>query len=270
LVRRKWTFQSRRKRGRPRSSPELEALVLRLAQENGRWGVDRIHGELLKLGFRIGATTIRAILRHHGTLPAPQRGANGGSWRRLLKHYQGQILACDFFTVETALLQTVYVLFFINLSTRRIHLAGCTAHPTSARMSQQARQLLWSLSESEIYPRFLIQDRDTKFSRAFDAVFLSEGIDILLTPFQTPNANAFAERWVRTVRQECLDHVIILNEAHLRRVLNEFVLHYNTARPHQGIHQQLPIPPPPAKLGAHVHRRDRLGDILHEYFREAA
>lgn len=109
LVRRKWTFHARRKRGRPQCSLELEALVLRLARENERWGLDRIHGELLKLGCRIGATTVRAILRRHDVLPAPQRGANGGSWRRLLKHYREQILACDFFTVETAQLQTVYV-----------------------------------------------------------------------------------------------------------------------------------------------------------------
>ena len=149
LVRRKWTFHAARKRGRPRTSPEVEAFVLRLARENGRWGVDRIQGELLKLGFRIGETTIRAILRRHGVLPAPQRG-NGGSWRRLLKHYKEQILACDFFIVETALLQTVYILFFIlffiEISTRRVYFAGCTTHPTSAWVNQQARQLLWSLS----------------------------------------------------------------------------------------------------------------------------
>jgi transposase InsO family protein len=188
----------------------------------------------------------------------------------LFKHYKDQIFACDFFTVETALLQTVYVLFFINIGTRQVHLAGCTAHPSSTWVSQQARQLIWSLSESETQPRFLIHDRDTQFSRAFDAVFLSDGVDILLTPFHTPNANAFAERWVRTVRQECLDHIIVLNEAHLRRVLNEFVLYYNTARPHQGLHQGLPIPPPPVQSGASIQRRDRLGGILHEYFRDAA
>ena len=268
-VRRKWTFHAARKRGRPSTAPELEALVLRLAQENSRWGVDRIQGELHKLGFRIGATTIRAILRRHGVLPAPQR-ANGGSWRKLLKHYREQIIACDFFTVETAWLQTVYVLFFIHLATRRVYVAGCTTHPTSVWVSQQARQLVWSLSDSKTQTRFLIHDRDTKFSRAFDAVFRSEGIDSLLTPFHAPNANACAERWVRTVRQECLDQIIVLNEAHLRRVLNEYDLHYNTARPHQGLQQQLPIPPPLVQSGASIQRRDRLGGILHEYFREAA
>ncbi len=268
LVRRKWTFHAARKRGRPSTSPELEALVLRLAQENKRWGVDRIQGELYKLGFQIGATTIRAILRRHGVSPVPQR-ANGGSWRKLLKHYREQIIACDFFTVETALLHTVYVLFFIHLGTRRVYVAGCTAHPTSVWVSQQARQLLWSLSDSEIQPRFLIHDRDTKFSRAFDAVFRSEGVDILLTPFHAPNANAFAERWVRTVRQECLDQIIILNEAHLRHVLNEYVLHYNTARPHQGIRPQAPIPFSSPQHGS-IHCRDGLGGILHDYYREAA
>ncbi|MBK8021902.1 MAG: helix-turn-helix domain-containing protein [Chloroflexi bacterium] len=190
LVRRKWSFYSTRKRGRPPTSPELEVLILRLARENERWGTDRIHGELLKLGFRIGATTIRAILRRHRILPSPQRSANGGSWRKLLRHYKDQILACDFFTVETALLQTVYVLFFIEVGTRRVHLAGCTAHPTSAWVAQQARQCMWSLSERQPQIRFLIHDRDTKFSLSFDAVFSSESVAILLTPFRAPNGQA--------------------------------------------------------------------------------
>lgn len=271
FVRQKWTFRSIRKRGRPHTSLELETLVLRLAKENPRWGVDRIHGELLKLGFRPGGTTIRAILSRHGVLPAPQRGANGGSWRKLLRHYKEQLLACDFFTVETALLQTIYVLFFIHIGTRRVYLAGCTAHPGSAWVAQQARQLRWTISEKdEVTPRLLIHDRDTKFSRSFDAVFRSEGTQVLLTPFRTPNANAFAERWVRTVRQECLNHLLVLNEDHLRRVLKEYVLHYNTARPHQVIDQQIPIPQVIPGSGNCVGRRDRLGGIIHEYFRDAA
>jgi transposase InsO family protein len=241
-----------------------------MATENGRWGTDRIQGELLKLGFRIGATTIRTILARHRLSPAPQRSRTGGSWRTLLRHYREQILACDFFTVETAFLQTLYVLFFIEIGTRRIHFAGCTAHPASAWVSQQARQLIWSLADTGNCPRFLIHDRDRKFSHIFDSIFRSEGIEILLTPLQAPNANAFAERWVRTAREECLDHLIILNERHLRQVLAAFVHHYNTARPHQGIHQRLPVPQTEAPSRGAVRRRDCLVGIIHEYFREAA
>jgi putative transposase len=220
-VRRKWTFHPSHHRGRPRTSPELETLVIRLAQDNAHWGTDRIQGELRKLGFRIAASTIRTILARHHLLPAPQRSKHGGSWRTLFRHYKDQLLAADFFTVETALLQTLYVLFFIEIGTRRIHFAGCTAQPTSAWVTQQARQLTWAISETDICLRFLIHDRDSKFSHTFDAIFRSEGVKILLTPFQAPNANAFAEPWVRTVRQECLDHLIILNERHLRNVLRE-------------------------------------------------
>jgi len=208
------------------------------------------------------------VLQRHHVPPAPQRGAKGGSWRKLLRHYKDQILACDFFTIETALLQTVYVLFFIEVGTRRIHFSGCTTQPTSAWVTQQSRQLMWSFSDRELPIRFLIHDRDSKFSQGFDRVFESEGVDILLTPFRAPNANAFAERWVRTVRQECLDQLIILNEAHLRQVLKEFVVHYNTARPHQGIQQRSPVPQPALHAGREVHRHDRLGGLIHEYFRE--
>lgn len=136
-----------------------------------------------------------------------------------MSHHKEQILACDFFTIETVRLQTLYVLFFIEVGTRRVHLAGCTSTPTSAWVSQQARQIVWSLAERQLPIHFLIHDRDTKFSHAFDTVFVAEGVDILLTSIQAPNANAFAERWVRSVRQECLDQVLILTERHLRRVL---------------------------------------------------
>jgi len=141
LVRRKWSFRPSHHRGRPRISPEIEHLVIRLARENARWGTDRIQGELHKLGYRIGASTIRTILARHHLLPAPQRSRTGGSWQILLRHYKEHLLACDFLTVETAWLQTLYVLFFIEIGTRRIHFAGCTAHPTSFWVTQQARQL---------------------------------------------------------------------------------------------------------------------------------
>src|SRR5919112_1968923 len=144
-----------------------------------------------------------------------------------LAHYQDQMLACDFFTVETAWLKTLYVLFFIELGTRRVHLAGCTRHPTAAWVTQQARQVSWSLQDGRLSVRFPIRDRDTKFSAAFDTVFRSEGATIVRTPYRAPNANAVAERWIRSAREECLDHLLILNEAHLRRVLTAYVIFYN-------------------------------------------
>jgi transposase InsO family protein len=159
------------------------------------------------------------------------------------------MMACDFFTVETVRLQTLYVLFYIELGTRRVHLAGCTAHPTSAWITQQARNLAWDLSgtrdigRAELPIRFLIHDRDAKFTSSFDAVFASEGVESVLTPYRCPKANAFAERWVRTVREECLDRLLIVGEGHLERVLSEYVRFYNQRRPHQGIGQRIPVPP---------------------------
>jgi transposase InsO family protein len=204
---------------------------MRLAKENPRWGYDKIQGELLKLGHRVGATSVRNILKKHRITPVSQRST--GSWRSLLKHYQDQIRACDFFTVETIWLKTIYVLFFIELGTRRIHLAGCTANPNKIWVTQQARQLVWNFEDSD-WDRmtFLIHDNDTKFTASFDNVFSSEGIEILHTPYQAPKANAFAERWVRSVREECLDHILVLNESHLHRVLKEYTDYYNYVRPH--------------------------------------
>jgi hypothetical protein len=180
------------------------------------------------------------------------------------------MLACDFFTVETAFLQTLYVFFFIKLGTRRVHLAGCTAHPTAAWVVQQARQLSWQMQEGDLRVRFLIHDRDAKLVPSFDTVFRSEGVEIIRTPFQAPNANAVAERWVRPVREECLDHLLILGERHLRRVLTEYALSFNQRRPHQGLGQQCPVPLGPRAGTGLISRRDVLGGIIHDYEHEAA
>jgi putative transposase len=136
----------------------------------------------------------------------------------------------------------LYVLIFVEIGTRRVHFAGCTAHPDNAWVTQQARQVMWALEDRDPAIRFLIRDNDKKFTDAFDMVFCSEGIDVILTPYRAPNANAFAERWIRSVREECLDKVLIINQAHLRRVMREYVAFFNTARPHQGINQQIPVP----------------------------
>jgi putative transposase len=192
LVQRKWTFKQARSEGRPSTNRELRALVIRLANEND-WGYDKIKGELQKLGYRLDRTTVKNILRQAGIVPAPER-RRSLNWRTFLNHYKHQMLACDFFTVETLGLQTLYVLFFIELGSRRVHLGACTSNPTSAWVTQQARQVCWRLEERTLPVRFLIHDRDTKFGAAFDTVFQSEGVDVIRTPYRTPNANAFAER----------------------------------------------------------------------------
>jgi putative transposase len=152
-----------------------------------------------------------------------------------MTHCKNQILACDFFTIETLFLKTIYVLFFIDLGTRQVYFAGCTDHPTKARMTQQAGQMVWQLKDRQTPVRFLIHDRDTEFTQTFDTVFRSEKLKIIRIPYRAPNANACAERWVRTVRQECLDKLIIINQSRLRQVMQEYMAYYNNARPHQGI-----------------------------------
>ena len=187
----------------------------------------------------MSATTIHTLLLRHGVPPAPERRRS--SWQTFLNHYKTQFLACDFFTVETLTLQTLYVLFFIEHATRRVYFAGCTAQPTATWVNQQARQLTWELETRNPAIRYLIHDHDTKFPVSFDAIFTSASVEIIPTPFQAPNANAFAERWVRTVREECLDQLIVLNEQHLQRVMKEYTTYYNLRRPHQSLRQSSPL-----------------------------
>jgi putative transposase len=189
LVARRWTYQGRS--GRPPIAREIQQLVLRLAREHPRWGYKRIAGEINGLGLVVSATTVRKILRQAGIGPAEERA--GLSWRVSLRAQAKSMLAVDFFTVETLSLRRLYVLFFIELGNRRVHLGGCTANPTGAWVTQQARQLAWALAERPAPFRFLIRDRDSKFTRDFDAVFRSEGIEIIKTPARAPKANATAE-----------------------------------------------------------------------------
>ena len=270
LVRRKWTFETQRKSGRPRIDADLEALIVRLAKENPRFGLGKLQGELKKLGFKVSRSTVQNVLRRNGLPPTPKRSRESTSWQTFLSHYQDQMLACDFFTVETAWLKTIYVLFFIELGTRRVYFAGCTAHPNSAWITQQARQLLWALEDREAPIQYLIHDRDTKFSSLFDTVFASEGIETILTPYQAPDANAYAERWIRSVREECLDHLLILNEAHLRRVLEAYLSYFNTRRPHQSLDQDAPAGLDPPDITMPIRYRKVLGGIIRDYYRAAA
>jgi len=170
--------------------------------------------------------------------------------------------------VETIWLKTIYVLFFIELGTRRVHLAGGTKTHDTTWVTQQARQLVWYLKDDAQDRAFLIHDNDTKFPSSFDIVFSSEGIEFVQTPFQAPRANSFAERWVRSVREECLDHILILNENHLRRVLKEYGEYYNHARPHQGISQRFPVSGPEWSTKRPIYRRDILGGVIHDYHRQ--
>jgi hypothetical protein len=269
LVRRKWTFRQRRGGGRPRIRSELEQLILHLAGENPRWGYRRLQGELQKLGHRVARSTISAVLRRHRVPPAPTRG-RGGSWRTVLRHYRQEVLACDFFTCETLFLHTVYVLFFIEVRTRKVSLAGCTRHPTAAWVTQQARQLSWTIQDGNLRGSVLLHDRDGKFPPSFDAVFRSEGLDVVQTAPRRPQENGIAERWVRSARQECLDRLLILNERHPHRVLAEYTTFYNERRPHQGLDQQCPVPLPHNPYQGPIRCRDVLGGIVHDYHREAA
>ncbi len=183
-----------------------------------------------------------------------------------MNHYKDQMLACDFFTVETIRLQTLYVFFFIELGTRRVHLAGITTHPNSECVAQQARHFVWYLKIDGHDFRFLLRDRDSKYAPIFDHVFESEGLHVIPSPIRAPNAIAYAERWVRTVREECLDHILILNQRHLQRVLLEFINDYETARPHQGMAQQTPIPRPTATKTGQIKPHKVLGGIINDYY----
>jgi transposase InsO family protein len=266
LVAKRWTYA--RRAGRPPIRQEIRALVLRLARENPRWGYQRIVGELKGLGMAVSSTTVRTWLRAAGLGPVGTR--RGMTWRQFLRAHRRSMLAVDFFTIETIWLQRLYVLFFIELGSRRVHVVGCTPNPSAQWVTQQARQLTWTLAERPESFRFLIRDRDQKFTASFDEVFRSNGLEIIRTPFRAPQANGIAERFVRTVRSECLDWLLILNQQHLERVLHVFVDHYNGHRPHRALTLNPPNsicqPVPTAWGEARVRRRDRLGGVVHEYF----
>jgi putative transposase len=239
--------------------------VLRLATENPCWGHRRIHRELLGLRYKIAASTVWLILKRAGMDPAPRR--TGPTWAQFLTMQAKTMLACDFFTVDTVFLRRIYVLFFIEIGSRRIHLAGVTANPTGMWVAQQAWNLLMDLGEHADRLRFLIRDRDRKFTAGFDEVFTSTGIRIIKTPPRASQANCYAERWVGTVRAECTDRMLIFGERHLRVVLTEYTRQYNRHRPHRSLQQR---PPEPRSnviniQQAQITRRKILGGLINEY-----
>jgi putative transposase len=270
LVRRKWSAFRSRPRRRSSTRNELHDLIIRLARENPCWGYRRIQGELLKLGWGCSHLTVARLLRRHRLPPAPRRSHR--SWSQFVRQHADHLLAVDFFVVDTVWLSQLYVLFFIEVGSRRVHLAGCTYHPTGDWVAQQARNLAWKIQEGTLSVQFLLRDRDSKFTTAFDEIFRGEGVRVLRTPYRSPRANSFAERWVGTVRRECLDHLLIFGRRHLEHVLTEFIDHYQLARPHQGLAQHTPCPSAEQIVVAdtgRVVRSDRLGGLIHEYRRAA-
>jgi putative transposase len=237
--------------------------VLRPAAENPTWGHRRVLGELVGLGYEIAASTVWKILHRAGVDPAPCR--SGPTWKQFLTAQAHTILACDFFTVDTVFLKRIYVLFFLELATRRVHVVGVTAHPTGAWVTQQARNLLMELDHRADGLRFLLRDRDSKFTAGFDAVFTAAGIEVIRTPPQAPRANAFPERWVGT------DRILIANERHLAAVLGKYAAHYDGHRAHRALAQRPPNPPPaihPTPTGK-IQRRQILGGLINEYAQAA-
>jgi putative transposase len=270
LVARRWTY-SRRRVGRPSTDSGISELVLRLARENPSWGYRRIHGELVGLGIALAPSTIWAILRRHGIEPAPRRAEL--SWSQFLRAQASAIVACDFLTVDTVWLRRLYVLFFIELANRRVHFGVVTANPHERWVTQQARNLVMTLAEREQPVHFLIRDRDSKFARSFDEVFRTEGMRVIRTPVRAPRTKAHAERWVGSLRRECLDRILVLGRHQLEQVVRTYISHHNEHRPHRSLEQRPPLatsppagqPPPSA-----IRRRDRLGGLLHEYHAIAA
>jgi len=268
IIRRRWADKSRHKRpGRPRAHRNITASVLRLAKENPSWGYRRIHGELAGLGIAVAPSTVWEILTKAGIPPAPRRA--GPTWAQFL-HAQAQaIIATDFFTVDLLEGTSAYVLAVIEHATRRIRILGITAHPNDAWVTQMARNLLMDLDEHVESIKFLLRDRDTKFSAAFDAVLGDAGIAILRSPIRAPRANAITERWIGGCRRELLDHTVIWNQLHLLHVLREYESHHNQHRPHRSLGQAAPLKPLPAAVAdldtLRIHHRDRVGGVISEY-----
>ena len=266
LVRRHWIDQRREKVAPNALDADTVALVVRLARENPRWGYLRIVGELKKLGVVVSGTSVRNVLRRHRLKPSPRQ--SGPTWTEFLRAQAAGTLACDFFHVDTIMLRRLYALFSIDLERRKVFLAGVTEHPIGSWVTQQARNLAMTLKDEDRAVNFLIRDRDTKVVGPFDEVMRSIGARVLKTPVRAPRSNAFAERFVGTARRECLDWLLIRNERHLERVLEEFVAHYNSARPHRGIDLEVPVPyVASTSLGdlTRIERVDRLGGVLREY-----
>jgi transposase InsO family protein len=274
LVAKKWTYPHRT--GRPPIEPELAELIGRLARDNPTWGYQRIQGELLKLGRAVGASTIRRVLKHLRIPPATTR-ADHTSWRQFHRAQATTMLACDFFHVDffhvdcAVTLQRIYVLFVIEINSRYVHILGTTTNPDGPWTTQQARNLVADLGDRAADFLFLIRDRAGQFTASFDNVFADAGIKVVKIPPRCPQANGYAERFVRTVRAELTDRMLIFGQRHLRRVLAEYASHYNHQRPHRGRELRPPSPhrTAPTEEPSEVTRRTILGGLINEYHHAA-
>ena len=268
LIARKWTY-ARRRSGRPGVLAEIRRLVLRMATENPSWGYTRIQGALKNVGHRVARSTIASILKAEGIPPSRERPS---SWRTFLRAHWSAVVAADFFTTEvwTARgLVTYYTLFVLELQSRRVHVAGSTPYPDEAFVLQAVRDLANAIDGILVEGCVLICDRDRKWSRGVLEFVEHEGVRIIRTPFRAPNCNAYAERFVRSIKEECLERVIVFGERHLRRTIAEFVAHYHAERNHQGIGNELIDPFERADGQGRVRRRQRIGGMLNYYYRAA-
>jgi putative transposase len=267
IVRRRWAARSMSgKIGRPATRRNIKVLVLRLARENPGWGYRRIHGELVGLGVKIAASTVWEILKTNGIDPAPRR--TGPAWPQFLRSQAEAILACDFFIVDLLDGTQAHVLTVIEHATRRIRILGLTLHPTGEWTSQQARNLIMDLGEQAHRVKFMIRDRGSNFTAAFDAVLVGAGIRTVLCNVRTPRMNAIAERWIGGCRRELLDRTLAWNQAHLRRILREYETHHNQHRPHRSLNAAAPLKPLPEPIDLeqhHVRRQARIGGLINEY-----
>jgi putative transposase len=265
LIRKKWTYPNRP--GRPPIDDGLAALIVRMATDNPNWGYKRIQGELLKLGHRLGASTIRRILQRHRIPPAPVRHTDT-SWRQFLRTQATSMLAVDFFHVDCAVtLRRLYVLFALEVGDRYLHVLGVTSHPDGPWTTQQARNLVMDLGEQVARFRFLVRDRAGQYAGSFDAVLADAGIEVIKIPPQCPRANCYAERLVLTIRTELTDRMLIFGEQHLRRALAVYAAHYNARRPHRALQLLPPRPktPVPEPVYGRIRRRPVLGGLINDY-----
>jgi len=276
LVAKKWdTSKQKRGRGRPPVGKEIEKLVLQFAKENSSWGYGRIVGALSNVGHKASAQTVANILKKHGIEPVPAKN-RGMKWSEFIKSHLSVMAATDFFTAEVMTLRglvTYYVLFFIEIGSRRVHLAGITPNPDEAWMMQVARNVTMEDYGFLKGNRYLLHDRDSKYSSAFRATIRSGGVKSVRLPARSPNLNAFAERWVKTVKDECVSKLMLVGEGSLRRAVEEFLKHYHEERNHQGKANALLQPKAEDQVGARegrVCRRERLGGLLKFYHRAAA
>ena len=269
LVSRRGDYPARRRPGRPPTAAAIKSLVIRMAAENPTWGHRRVQGELVRLGHRIAACTAWQILHDAGLDPAPRR--SGPTWRQFLTAQAKAVLAVDFLHVDTVFLTRIYALIAVEHGSCRAHLIAVSTHPTGAWSTQAARNLLMDLGDRVATVKFLLRDRDSRFTGVFDAVFAAEGIRILASPPGAPRANAICERMIGTLRRELLDRILIVNERHLRRILTAYLLHFNAARPHRALAQLAPAqaetgPPRVVNLAdCQVRRRPILDGLICEY-----